>query len=106
MYDEIENKENQVVDTEAAARTEEYLNDDTKKLAQSEQEEVLKIIANVILIIGILGSLIRILGDDGFKPLEVSISAGILISSIASWALLRVIAKISITLNEINAKLK
>jgi len=90
-----------------------------KKTSISEElisdEITIKIIANIILIIGIISSIILLFtvaiiqtkGKYSFEDKNVIsmsglvITIGSLISSIALWAFLRVIGNISITLKEI-----
>lgn len=44
--------------------------------------------------------------DTIFNPSGLAISVGVFLSTLISWALLKVIANISITLKEINSKIK
>lgn len=78
-------------------------------------EKSLKTIANIILIVGIISSLIllftvtiiQVKGEYSFQNETIFSSSGLVItigtlfSSIALWAFLRVIANISITLKEL-----
>lgn len=80
-------------------------------------ESALKIIANIILGCGIIASAICLgtlcfveQGDYStetvFNPTGFAITIMVLFSSLVSWGLLKVIANISLTLKEINAKTK
>lgn len=86
-------------------------------------EYTLNTIAKVVLWVGIIGTIFCLFTltttkvvdptykysihyDTIFNPGGLAISIAVLISSIITWALLRVIANISKTLKEINSKLK
>lgn len=86
-------------------------------------ENTLKGISTFVLWAGIIGTLVCLFTltttkvvdptyqysihyDTVFNPEGLVISFGVLISSITTWSLLRVIANISTSLKEINAKMK
>ncbi|MDE7118880.1 MAG: hypothetical protein K2O61_09630 [Bacteroidaceae bacterium] len=87
-------------------------------------ENALATIANIVLGVGIVGTLFCLVTltttkvidpttyhdsvryDTVFNPGGLAISVGVLFSTITTWALLRVIANISKTLKEINSKMK
>jgi len=81
-------------------------------------EKTLKTIANLILVVGIISSLILLFtvtfvkipgkysweNEMAFNASGLVITIGTLFSSIGLWALLRVISNISISLKELNIK--
>lgn len=89
----------------------------------NSSENALATIANIVLGVGIVGTLFCLVTltttkvvdptyhysvhyDTVFNPGGLAISVGVLFSTITTWALLRVIANISKTLKEINSKMK
>lgn len=86
-------------------------------------ENTLNTIAGIVLWIGIIGTVFCIFTltttkvvdptytysihyDTIFNPAGLAISVGVLLSSLTTWAVLKVIANISISLKEINSKIK
>lgn len=86
-------------------------------------ENTLKGIATLVLWAGIIGTIFCLFTltttkvvdptyhysihyDTIFNPAGLAISVGVLLSTLISWALLKVIANISISLKEINSKMK
>lgn len=86
-------------------------------------ENTLNTIAAIVLWVGIIGTIFCLFTltttkvvdptyhysihyDTIFNPSGLAISIGVLLSTLISWALLKVIANISITLKEINSKIK
>lgn len=84
-------------------------------------EKTLSLIASIILWLGILGSVICLFTitttevirpgyysrtETVFNPAGLAITIGMLISTVATWALLKVFVNISRTLKQINSKLK
>ncbi len=80
-------------------------------------ENTLYVIANIILVIGIIGAFIcsltivvvdsgeyHFIEDKVFNPTGFAITIGILLLSIILWASLRVLSNISVSLKEINSK--
>ena len=79
-------------------------------------ERTLKIIASIVLVVGIIATIILLTTtvwvDIGvgikhvvFNPSALVITIGVLLSTLISWALLRVLANISINLKNINSKM-
>ncbi len=86
-------------------------------------ESTLNVIAIIVLWAGIIGTVFCLFTltttkvvdptyhysihyDTVFNPAGLAISIGVLVSTLTTWALLRVVANISKTLKEINAKMK
>lgn len=89
----------------------------------NSSENALTTIANIVLGVGIVGTLFCLFTltttkvvdptyhysihyDTVFNPGGLAISVGVFFSTITTWALLKVIANISKTLKEINSKMK
>lgn len=67
-------------------------------------EDALSAIANIVLFLGIIASIgFLIFGDDKDRWI---VSLAIFLPTITSWGLLKVISNISITLKDINSKIK
>ena len=88
---------------------------ETNKTAKKKNmfiiEDTLIDIANTILILGVVGSVIYMFkfGFDAYYEIDIinmMISAIIFITSIICWAIMKVLANISNTLKEINEKMK
>jgi hypothetical protein len=85
-------------------------------ILQTRAENTLDIIANVTLICGIICTLICLFtigfvdngysSDKEFSPMGLATTIGILISSLITWATLKVFCGISINLRKINSKIK
>ncbi len=75
-------------------------------------EKTLKVIANIVLILGIISTLVCLFSivvvDNEytyeFNPLGFATTIGILLGALIIWASLRVFSDISISLKEINSK--
>lgn len=95
------------------------ISDNTDLASQEElslsEEKTLNVIANIVLILGIISSLILfftialihksyLFGEDqtDLNTSGLVITLGVLLSSIAFWAFFRVISNISISLKELN----
>ena len=81
----------------------------------STAEKTLKVFAKITLVLGIVGAslvfgLISSLGAYDFGPfaliIALLVAIVVLVGAVITWALLKVFADISITLKEINAKIK
>lgn len=88
-----------------------YTNEELKREQGSDDsraESILSILAYWLLIIGLAAALFVLLSSihDHFIMGGVVYSIIILISTILSWAVLKVFVNISITLKEINKKIK
>lgn len=79
-------------------------------------ESTLKTIANIVLAFGVIATIILLtttvwvdvgvyITDIVFNPSALVVSIGVLLGTLISWALLRVLADISINLKEINSKM-
>ena len=83
----------------------------TKKLMQNN---TLELVSNIILVVGILGSIIlafnvmfienTIFERYEFNPSGFGITVAVLFSSICTWAFLRVVCNMAKDLHEINIK--
>lgn len=97
--------------------------DKAEQNSDNSAENALSVIANIVLWVGIIGTVFCLFTltttkvvdptykysihyDTIFNPGGLAVSVGVLISTIMSWALLKVIANISKTLKEINSKMK
>ena len=91
--------------------------------ANNAAENTLNVIAVTVLWVGIIGTLFCLFTltttkvvdpyytysihyNTVFNPSGLAVSVGVLLSSLTTWAVLKVIANISISLKEINAKIK
>mgnify|MGYP003296274104 CR=1 FL=1 len=84
---------------------------------EATAEQVLSVLSVVILVCGILATLICAFTittiktgypsyDTEFNPAGFGITVSILVGSLISWSIMKVLANISITLKEIYKKLK
>lgn len=82
-------------------------------------EETLLVISSIILVVGLIATAICLfyltfyrvdrwgeVSHDEFNPSGFATTVMVLVSTLISWATLRVFANISITLKEINKKIK
>lgn len=86
-------------------------------------ENTLNVIAGIVLWVGIIGTVFCLFTltttkvvdpnytysvhyKSIFNPAGLAVSIGVLLSSLATWAVLKVISNISISLKEINSKIK
>lgn len=86
-------------------------------------ENTLNVIAGIVLWVGIIGTVFCLFTltttkvvdpnytysvhyKSIFNPSGLAVSVGVLLSSLTTWAVLKVIANISISLKEINSKIK
>lgn len=91
-----------------------------EKAINNEAENMLSIIANAILIVGLLSTLIcafticfitgvkpgyTYVKETVFNPTGFATTITILFSTLISWSVMKVIANISLTLKDINKKL-
>ena len=78
--------------------------------SRNNAEKTLNILANVVLICGILASVVCLFsmigGERVFNPSGLATTLLIFFSSLISCCLMKVLANISLTLKEINKKLK
>ena len=99
---------------------------DDKELAQEKAtdnsaENTLTTIANIILVLGLISTLIcafticfvtalkpgyNYVTETTFNPVGFATTIAILLSSLASWSIMKVIANISLALKEMNKKIK
>lgn len=79
-----------------------------EKTIDNRAENALTTIANIILILGICASLICFAMGLSWRYGKsfISIAVAALVYSVVSWSIMRVIANISLTLKEINEKIK
>lgn len=94
-----------------------------QSIENNAAENALKTIASIVLWVGIICTIFCLFTltttkvvdptyhysihyDTIFNPGGLAISIGVLLSTVTTWALLRVIANISTTLKEINSKMK
>lgn len=92
-----------------------------EKVIDNSAENTLSTIANIILVLGIISTLIcafticfvtalkpgySYVTETTFNPVGFATTIAILLSSLASWSIMKVIANISLTLKEMNHKIK
>lgn len=84
--------------------------DTSKGVIDNSAENTLLSIAQIVLFCGIFVTLICFLvlsiPNNNFDPVGFGITIGVLLSTFMSWAALKVFANISMTLKEINSKMK
>lgn len=114
---------NEVLGIEEQTVESAHQQDNAGQNIDNSAENALSVIANIVLWVGIIGTVFCLFTltttkvvdptytysihyDTIFNPGGLAISIGVLLSSIMSWALLKVIANISKTLKEINSKMK
>lgn len=77
-------------------------------------ENTLSIIADIVLVLGIIGSFIclftlttvKVGYKEEFNPIGFGISVSALLSTLISWSVMKVLANISLTLKGISRKMK
>ena len=79
----------------------------------SSAENTLSIIADIVLVLGIFGTIVCLFtivfegrDHDEFNPVGFGITFSGLLSVLISWSVMKVLANISLTLKGINRKLK
>ena len=92
-----------------------------EKAIDNSAENTLSTIANIILVLGIISTLIcafticfvttlkpgySYVTETTFNPVGFATTIAILLSSLASWSIMKVIANISLTIKEMNKKIK
>ena len=84
-------------------------------ISKTNAENILNVMSIVTLVCGIIGTLICLFtiafvfdryGFDKFSPVGLVIAIGVLITSLVTYAILKVIREISINLRQINNKTK
>ena len=92
-----------------------------EKTQNDSAEKTLNIVADILLALGIVSTLVcafticfvetlkpgyYTVTETSFNPTGFAITVAIFLSSLASWSIMRVVANISLTLKEINKKVK
>ncbi len=92
-----------------------------EKDINNSAENTLTTIANIILVLGIISTIIcafticfvtalkpgySYVTETTFNPVGFATTTAILLSSLVSWSIMKVIANISLTLKEMNKKIK
>ena len=88
-----------------------------EKKDENKAEKLLSEMADIILVVGIIGTFICLFtlcfvdksaysSEKEFNPSGFVTTVMVLLSSLISWSVMRVLANISLTLKDINAKLK
>jgi len=71
---------------------------------KSAAETILRVIATIVLVFGILGAIICLIMIIDFGPVFLLGALGFLLFTLPVWAVLSVLSNISISLKEINSK--
>lgn len=118
-------KINEVLGIEENSEAKDSTSQEVEALTNNAAENTLKTVANIVLWIGCIGTFFCLCFcthtttkvvdptyeyiihyDSTFNPAGLAVSVGVLLSSVTTWAVLKVIANISISLKEINSKIK
>ena len=100
-----------------------YQEMESEPTSNNAAENTLNVIAGIVLWVGIIGTIFCLFTltttkvvdptyhysihyDTIFNPSGLAVSIGVLLSTLTTWAVLKVIANISISLKEINSKIK
>jgi hypothetical protein len=105
------NENDPLIDNPSNEKLETSLSEETKAKSATDvtAENVLSVLANIILICGIIATIVSclVIFDSGFDMFELYLlPASILIGTLITWSTMKVFANISITLKEIKDKMK
>ena len=109
------NENDPLIDNPSNEKLETSLSEETKAKPATDvtAENVFSVLANIILICGIIATIVSCLVifdqifDSGFDMFELYLlPASILIGTLITWSTMKVFANISITLKEIKDKMK
>ena len=82
----------------------------TEKKDENSAEKTLSNIADIILVVGIVVTIICLptvcFADEEFSPTGFTTTVMVLFSSLISWSVMHVLANISLSLKELNGKIK
>ena len=83
------------------------MQENTVKKANLSAEKTLKVIADIVLIGGIIGALICLFAIvEDFNPMGFATTVSVLLSTLVIWASMRVLSNISINLSDLNESQK